>query len=198
VFLAGGAAVAAVLLAGGLLGDRVPPLDAWILANLSAVPGGDLAGLATAVSGVGTLVVLAVLLTAFGQTLLRERRGAVGSAARHLVLLVGCATPILLQGVFQRPGPPLVATDWTYPSGHAVVVTAAALSTVVLSRTLSRRWRIPLVSTAVGAVLVVSASRVLLGEHYLVDAVAAMAVTVGVGLLVATALRLWPAPGGRA
>ena len=100
--------------------------------------------------------------------------------------------------MFQRPGPPVTATDWTYPSGHAVVVTAAALTTVLMSRMLSRSWRVLVVSTAVGAVPLVSASRVLSGEHYLVDVVAAVAVTVGVGLLVAAVLRLWPARSGSA
>ncbi|MBF9132354.1 phosphatase PAP2 family protein [Plantactinospora sp. S1510] len=197
VIVAGTTAVAAVLLAGGLMHDRVPPLDAWILANLYAPADGGLAGLATVVSGAGTLATLAMLLIAFGQLVVRGRRRAVGYAIRHLVLLVGCLTPMLLQAVFQRPGPPVVATDWTYPSGHAVVVTAAALTTVLVSRPLSRGWRVPTAATAVTAVLLVAASRVLLGEHYLIDVVAAVLVTVGVGLLLAAALRLWPASRGR-
>ncbi|MFC6016050.1 phosphatase PAP2 family protein [Plantactinospora solaniradicis] len=192
VIVAGMAAVAAVMVAGGLIRDRVPPLDAWILTNLYAPADGDLAGLATVASGAGTLAALAMLLIALGQLVLRGRRRAVGYATRHLVLLVGCLTPMLLQAVFQRPGPPVAATDWTYPSGHAVVVTAAALTTVLVSRPLTRGWRVPMATTAVTAVLLVSASRVLLGEHYLVDVVAAVVVTVGVGLLLAAALRLWP------
>ncbi|MEE6263062.1 phosphatase PAP2 family protein [Plantactinospora sonchi] len=191
--LTGAAALATVSLVGVLLGDDVPPLDAWLLHHLYAGPGAATAAVATAISGAGTLAALALLLVVTGRLLWRERRRAVGSIARHLVLLAGSATTLLLQVVFQRPGPPVAAADWTYPSGHAVVVTAAALTAVLLAWPLSTRWRRPVLTIGVGAVLLVSASRVLLGEHYLIDVVAAVTATAGVGLLLATVLRLWPA-----
>ncbi|MBE1491340.1 hypothetical protein H4W31_006978 [Plantactinospora soyae] len=72
VIVPGLIAVAAVMLAGGLLRDRVPPLDAWILAHLSAPADGTLAGLATVVSGAGTLAALVTLLIAFGQAASRS------------------------------------------------------------------------------------------------------------------------------
>lgn len=192
VLLTGATALAAVSLAGVLLGDDVPPLDAWLLAHLYAEPGAPVAAVATIVSGVGTLAALALLLVATGRLLWRDRRRAAGPLARHLLLLLGSAGALLLQVVFQRPGPPVTAADWTYPSGHAVV-TAAALTAVLLAWPLGPGWRRPVLTVAVGAVLLVSASRVLLGEHYLIDVVAAVTATAGVGLLLATMLRLWPA-----
>ncbi|MEO3748201.1 phosphatase PAP2 family protein [Plantactinospora sp. B5E13] len=193
VLLGGAAGPATVSLVGVLLGDDVPPLDAWLLSHLYADPGVPVAAVATVVSGVGTLAALALLLVVAGRLLWRDRRRAAGPLARHLLLLLGSASALLLQVVFQRPGPPVAAADWTYPSGHAVVVTAAALTAVLLAWRLGPGWRRPVLTVAVGAVLLVSASRVLLGEHYLIDVVAAVTATTGVGLLLASVLRLWPA-----
>jgi membrane-associated phospholipid phosphatase len=103
-----------------------------------------------------------------------------------------------LQTVFQRSGPPVKADDWTYPSGHAVFVVAFALTAVLISRSAK------VLALISGLVVLVSASRLVLGEHYLVDVVAGIAATTGIGLLAAAALRIpvigrtpYPAAGRR-
>ena len=58
-------------------------------------------------------------------------------------------------------------------------------------------WLIVLLTALIGAfavVALVAASRIVLAEHWLIDAAAAVAGAIGVGLLGAAALRLTTAP----
>ena len=186
---AGVAGVVVVAVFGVVLRDRVPPLDAWMLREWYAEPGTGAARLATAASGVATLMSLVVLVAAAAA---QWRSGASAGRVRcrYLALLGACCATLLSQAAFRRPGPPVVAQDWTYPSGHAVIVTSLAFTGVMLSWHLRSRWRVAITVAAVSAVLLASASRMLLGEHYLIDVVAAMVATTGVGLMAAAALRL--------
>jgi hypothetical protein len=59
---AGGLCLAAVGIAGVALGDRVPPLDSWIVGHPYSRPETTPAMIATVISGVGTMVGLALLL----------------------------------------------------------------------------------------------------------------------------------------
>ncbi|MGH3804307.1 MAG: phosphatase PAP2 family protein [Pseudonocardiaceae bacterium] len=183
--------VAAVLVTGVLLGESTPPLDTWMVDHWYVEPGTGHARIATVVSGVGTLAVISALVVALTALALQHKRPRLW--LRYLVLLTAGLATVLLQMVFQRAGPPVTAQDWTYPSGHVVIMTAVAF-TAVAAHAMTPSWSI--VVTAVGTlgVLAVAASRVTLGEHYFIDVVAAAVATVGVGLLATRALGL---PGRR-
>jgi membrane-associated phospholipid phosphatase len=177
--------VAAVALAGLLLGNRVPPVDRWLLSSVYTPLGDPISAIATAVSGVGTLIAVVAFLVSLG--FVWRRTHSVGVVLRHLAVLAAGMSVILAQLVFQRSGPPVTDQDWTYPSGHAVFLTAIAFTVVVAA---PMRWRRVVAMGAATAVALVAASRLVLGEHYLVDVVAAVLATVGVGVLAATAMRL--------
>jgi undecaprenyl-diphosphatase len=85
--------------------------------------------------------------------------------------------------------------DWTYPSGHVTVLTALAFTAFVISGQVGPRVRMAIAAGGIAALILVAAGRVISGEHYLLDVVAAFAAVVGVGLLAAVALRLHPIGG---
>lgn len=162
-----------------LLGDRVLPWDSWLLEEAYVRPGTTFSEVAVIVSGAGTMVTAAALLVALVLTAVRCRSAK--PLLLSVLLLVLCMTVVLLQVVYQRPGPSVSAQDWTYPSGHAVVITAAAVTTIAASRSLDSSWRTAIAILSVAGVLAVSASRVALGEHYLIDVVMGVMATVGRG-----------------
>lgn len=183
--------LAVALVAGVVLRDVTPPADAWLAANASNARGGVLAAVATAVSGVGTLLCLAAL-AAGAATVAVRRRGDRGArrVARVLVTVPLAASILLSQGLFLRPGPPQQPQAGTYPSGHVAVVTAIAFAAVLLYRELGRKWHRAAVAGAVTAVVLVAASRIVLAEHWLLDGAGAIVGALGIGLLTAAALRL--------
>ncbi|MFI0405914.1 phosphatase PAP2 family protein [Actinomadura sp. 3N508] len=185
----GGLCLAAMVTAGIALGDRVPPLDSWIVDHLYSRPETTAAVIATVISGAGTLAGLALLLAAAAG--LVWRRGA-RLLPRHGLLLVACLATVALQAAFRRPGPPVTSQDWTYPSGHVTVLAALAFTTFVISLELTAAWRATVLVGSVTTLAAVAASRVTLGEHYLVDVVAALFATVGAGLLAVAVLDLRP------
>ncbi|WP_158581669.1 phosphatase PAP2 family protein [Actinomadura spongiicola] len=192
--VAGGVCLTTMGVAGLALGDRVPPLDSWILGHLYSRPETTPATIATLVSGVGSLLVLALLLAAASTLLWRRRAQGVRLLPRHGVLLAACLATVALQAAFQRSGPPVTAQDWTYPSGHVTILGALAFTALMVSMELTARWRTTVLAVGVTTLVAVSASRVTLGEHYLIDVVGAVLATVGVGLLAAAALNLRPRP----
>lgn len=189
----GAASVAAVTSAGVVLRDAVPPADAWVLDHLYAAPGTTTAAVATVLSGIGTLLCLVVLVCGAAAVWWRRRGRAGGFLMRTLALGLLCGSVLLLQDLILRPGPPQQPQAGTYPSGHATVVTAAAFTAFVLCGWLGRTWRLATLITGGTAVLLVSASRVVLAEHWLIDVAAAVVATTGAGLLAAAVLRLGPA-----
>lgn len=191
--LIGCAWLAATVVTGALLRDRVPALDSWIGDHLYARSGTAAAQVATVISGAGSLVGLVALLGAAGAVAWRRRGAAAGLLLRSGLLMGACLATILLQLVFQRPGPAVAGQDWTYPSGHIVVLTAFGLTAIMVSRSLPPVWRSTVTGGVAVVIVLVSASRVALGEHYLVDVAAAVAATVGVGMLAAVLLGLLPA-----
>ncbi|URN09352.1 phosphatase PAP2 family protein [Actinomadura madurae] len=72
------------------------------------------------------------------------------------------------------------------------VLSALTFTAIVISMELSREWRVIVVVGSVVTLVAVSASRITLGEHYLVDVVAALFATIGVGLLAVAAMNLRP------
>ncbi|TMR04821.1 phosphatase PAP2 family protein [Actinomadura soli] len=189
---AGGLGLAAMVIAGIALDDRVPPLDTWIVAHLYSRPETAPAMIATVLSGAGTIAGLALLLAAASGLVRRRRARGARLLPRHGVLLVACLATVALQAAFRRPGPPVTSQDWTYPSGHVTVLAALVFTAFVISLELTAAWRVTVLAGGVTTLAAVSASRVTLGEHYLVDVVAALLATIGAGLLAVAALNLRP------
>jgi membrane-associated phospholipid phosphatase len=194
--LAGLVGVEAVVLVGLLLRGVTPPADAWIVHHLYAAPGSPVAAVATAVSGVGTLVGLAALLVGAVLVWWRGRARSVGLLLRVLVVTVASGSVLLLQNLILRPGPPQQPQLGTYPSGHATVMTALVLAGVLLYGTLGTAWRRGALIGGGAAIVLVSASRMVLAEHWLIDIMAAIVATTCVGLVAAAALRLHPTGPG--
>ncbi len=182
--LVGGAAAIAIAAAlGVVVRDRWSPLDTWFVREfrLPVEPRAI-----EALAGAGVLLAVAGLVLAVASAL---RLPAVRARLwRHAVLLAACAAVAGTQALFQRPGPPGAGQDWTYPSGHAVVVTAVAVTAVALCRRAAPPWaRAVLVAEAL-AVAVTTASRVVLGEHFPTDVLGAVVGVVGVALVVTALL----------
>ncbi|WP_285697076.1 phosphatase PAP2 family protein [Actinomadura sp. NBRC 104412] len=196
VALVGGLSLAAIWIAGIALGDRVPPLDSWIVGHLYSRPRTVPSAIAAVVSGAGTVIALALLLATVSDLLRRRRAQGARLLARHAALLTACLATMALQAVFQRPGPPVTAQDWTYPSGHVTLLTALAFTAFMISRELTAAWRATVLVASTATLVAVSAGRVTLGEHYLLDVVAAVLATLGVGLITVAVLNLTrnPAP----
>ena len=134
----------------------------------------------------GDPVTLLLLVTA--GYLLADHLGVPSTrmAAAFALALGGLALTLALKHGFALPRPPGAGTDgFGFPSGHAIGATVVYGGLARLVAPDDRR------ATGVAAALVVlvAASRVLVGVHYLVDVV--VGVAVGVGYL-AVAVRLGP------
>lgn len=171
---------------GLLVRARPPGLDAWAVDQLFVAEDSGLGRFATAISGVGTIAAVALLAAVLvaARTRLRPL-----DLLKYAAILVAALVPMAAQYVFQREGPPQ-QPDWTYPSGHATVVTAL----VLLAFLAARRARTAVLLTGVGALLAVGVSRIALAEHYPTDLLGGVLGSVGLGLLVAAALRVSPRP----
>jgi undecaprenyl-diphosphatase len=94
----------------------------------------------------------------------------------------------LFKNFFERPRPPVEAqeihisqeTDFAYPSGHASIVTAGALTLMILFR--SEKELILSIVLACEAALV-CISRIYLGDHYLFDVIGGILLGAGISLL---------------
>ncbi|MEU4764560.1 phosphatase PAP2 family protein [Actinosynnema sp. NPDC023794] len=111
--------------------------------------------------------------------------------ARCAVLLAACWSTLFARYAYQRVRP-IEFPKWAYPSGHVTAVTAVAFTGVVLCAWLARRHLRLAVVLGCAAVALTAASRVVLEMHWFTDTVGAVLAVVGVGLVVAHALRLVP------
>ncbi|ADD41101.1 phosphatase PAP2 family protein [Stackebrandtia nassauensis] len=189
------AAVTTSILIGLLLRDVVPPADAWIIDHWYAAPDSLITTIATATSGVGTLLALAAVPAAAITLLIRRRaqgKPHLSLLARGLLLIPICGSVLAIQQLVMRPGPPMQPEASTYPSGHATIATAALFTAAVLFWLADPRWGRLAASTGAVAVLAVSASRVVLAEHWLLDVAGAITATAGIGLLAIAVLRIVP------
>jgi undecaprenyl-diphosphatase len=181
--LVGGAAgIAAMAVLGAVVRDRWSPLDTWVLRDARLPADAPLIGAVEAAAGVAVLLAAAGLVFAVVATLRRHAAGR--ELWRHAVLLAACAAVAATQVLFQRSGPPGAGQDWTYPSGHATAVTAVAVTAIVLCHRAAPRWVLPVLVVEALVVVVTTASRVVLGEHFPTDVLGAVAGVVGVGLVV--------------
>ncbi|MCH4084557.1 MAG: phosphatase PAP2 family protein [Olsenella sp.] len=101
-----------------------------------------------------------------------------GRVLLNLIALGGaCALNVVLKAAFCRPRPEafmLVAeSGYSFPSGHAMVcTTVAALAWLASRPRLGARGRAILAAVCTASVVLVCASRVYLGAHYLSDVAA--------------------------
>jgi diacylglycerol kinase family enzyme/membrane-associated phospholipid phosphatase len=120
-------------------------------------------------------VVVAGLVAALALAVKGYRRAAIWAA---IVLGVARVGYYGLKQLLERPRPhwdePITTVGgWSFPSGHATEITAAAGVAVVLAAMLIRRrgLRRFLIALSVGVALLVGADRVFLGVHYTSDVV---------------------------
>lgn len=180
-------AVTAVL--GVVMRDRLSHLDSWALRDLHVTATSPLGQAVTAVSGAAVLVCAATLVVV-AVAAWRRNPSRRGTIARYSLLLLACAAIVLTQQLFQRPGPPVVATDWTYPSGHATIATGLAFTAIAMALTMIPSWSRAVMWATSAAVVLTLASRVALGEHYVTDVLGALSGVTGIGLITIVVLRL--------
>jgi membrane-associated phospholipid phosphatase len=189
LLVGGGAAICAAAVLGVTVRDRWSPLDTWFVREFRLPVD---APVIEAAAGAGVLLAVAGLVLAVAAAL---RRPAVRARLwQHAVLLAACSAVAGAQVLFQRPGPPGAGQDWTYPSGHAAVITAVAVTAVVLCRRSAPAWARAMLLVEVLAVAVTTASRVALGEHFPTDVVGAMVAVLGVGLVVTALIDIRERP----
>lgn len=94
----------------------------------------------------------------------------------------------LFKNFFERPRPPMETqeihifqeTDFAYPSGHASIVTAGALTLIILYR---REKELILSIILACEAALVCISRIYLGDHYLFDVIGGILLGAGISLL---------------
>jgi undecaprenyl-diphosphatase len=94
----------------------------------------------------------------------------------------------LFKNFFERPRPPVETqeihifqeTDFAYPSGHASIVTAGALTLLILYR---REKELILSIILACEATLVCISRIYLGDHYLFDVIGGILLGAGISLL---------------
>lgn len=95
---------------------------------------------------------------------------------------LGMLLNVLMKYSFQRvrpsfENPLLVAWSYSFPSGHVAGATLfyGVMAAMLVARIEAWRWRVMIVLTAVGLVMLVALTRMYLGVHYLSDVLAAFA-----------------------
>lgn len=187
-------------IANGVRDQEVFVLDTWATPFLHGIASPGLDWLMTALTTMGSSIVLIPLFAVFAAgLLLRKRYGA----ALFLGIASGGAVVIdaTMKLIFERPRPMLdyakVLPDYSFPSGHSmngvVVYTTFAL---ILWSIFGRR--IGLTAVAIAAVLAfgIGVSRIYLGYHYLTDVLGGWLAGIVWLLIVGAAFRarpkLWP------
>ncbi len=187
------AAIATIALSGGSAG-----LDVAINEMLAARRTPALTGFFEAYTGLGQWLAIAAAGVAVvaGLTATSRRRAAAFLAA---ALVTALALNPLLKLAFGRIRPPvedaaLHVSGLAFPSGHSLASATLALAIAVVAW--PTRWRLP-ASVLVGIFAVVmGASRLYLGVHWLTDVLGAWALAVVI--VAAAALLLPPRPDAMA
>nr|WP_198151218.1 phosphatase PAP2 family protein [Kibdelosporangium sp. MJ126-NF4] len=172
-------------------------MDRWIVNGIQIVPGSVPHRLSLVMSTVGVIAGFAVLVAVAVRAWWRKPyRGM--DVLWCAVLLLACALVAALQYAFRRPGPPGQPDGFSYPSGHASIAGAVAVTSVVIAAVFVRSWLRTIVVLQCTAVLVTMAARVALAEHFLSDVVGAALGVCAIGLLGTSAVKRWWADDGRA
>ncbi|MFJ3175389.1 phosphatase PAP2 family protein, partial [Streptomyces roseus] len=127
----------------------------------------------------GLTLFAVLMLAAWWQARRTQSPSAVTALAVPLITLAGFAADLLLKLVVRedRPCQSLHVTvletcpapgDWSFPSNHAAIASAAAIALLFVSRRLG--------TIALIAALLMAASRVWVGVHYPHDALAGLAI----------------------
>ena len=132
------------------------------------------------ITWLGSLAVLLPLTAITALALLRLRRRPEAVFLVMAVLGASALSHLVKLGVM-RPRPDLfpvwtsMPADWSYPSAHAMQITALAVAVffIIRQRRLQLpRWIIPLAIPLGGIVLLVGASRIYLQVHFPTDVIA--------------------------
>jgi undecaprenyl-diphosphatase len=174
----GAAAAGALLFLIALVGWRSGALAPWDAAAAGALgrssgPAHDAAGVLATVGGTAVVAIVIVLAAAW----LAWRRRWWGAARVVVLPAAGEAFVILVKELARRPRPPNpLETDFSFPSGHAT--DAAIFACLLAWYALGRGRRAPVVVflllVASTWAVVVAASRLVLGVHYLTDVLAGL------------------------
>jgi undecaprenyl-diphosphatase len=194
------ALIASLIVLGSIAEDvraqEVFALDAWATPFLHGIASPGLDALMTALTDIGSILVIPPAFVIAVAWLLWKRR--TGGA---LFLGVASGGSLLLQGTmklfFARPRPQLpwarVLPDYSFPSGHTMnaVIFYSALALVLWS--LFGR-RVGLIALAIAAALAlgVGVSRIYLGYHYLTDVIGGLLAGIAWLLVVGAAFRAGP------
>jgi undecaprenyl-diphosphatase len=149
-----------------------------------------------ALTFLGSTPVLAGILVAFGVLVWTSRRDVIGALVPVVALVVTVLAKNAAKALIERPRPsPLLAigsnTGFAFPSGHAADSLAAfALVALIASADRSLRAKRIIWSCAVVVILVVGASRVYLGSHWLTDVLGGWALALAIVSMLAGAFLL--------
>ena len=180
--LASSSAAFVVVAASVLFWERADRLDVRAVNWVQKTVPDTLVEMMQVVTYAGSAVVLGPMVILAG-VLFFGRRGRRGAAIFVVAAFAG--SQILSQGLkvlFQRGRPeledPIVQlTTYAFPSGHSFGATATygALALVLASAAAKRRSRTVVLAIAGTLIVVVGASRVILGRHYTLDVLAGIA-----------------------
>jgi undecaprenyl-diphosphatase len=173
-----------------------PSVESWVIGHRTA----SLTSIARTVTWLGSSALVIPALVVIGAILLAVRRHRRPAAALIVAAVGAIALYDLVKPLVARPRPPM--SVWighfhgaSFPSGHATLTLAFyGMLAIVLS--LGRPPRVWLVATAGAALvtLVVGASRVYLGAHWLSDVLSGYALGAAWTALVAAIGLLMIAP----
>jgi undecaprenyl-diphosphatase len=152
-------------------------VDRAVADAVYARPGTALRTAATAVTFFGSSLVVPVLALGVAALTWRHFRDVLLSAFCPLAVASAVIAERALKSVVARDRPATAALahelDFSYPSGHVTAATALAIASILLVLVARPRRRRALVTLAVAYALLVAASRLVLGVHYLSDVVGA-------------------------
>jgi undecaprenyl-diphosphatase len=186
----------ALMVVGGFsflaLGDAVlnnpnPRIDRWAASVAAELRREPFVGIARVVTEIGSSPVTAALTLATA-IFAAARRRWIESAALVVGWLLVFAAVNFTKFAYDRERPPAGLVDTfnaAFPSGHtAYAVSLVACATVLVRAGVGWATRIAAVTVAVIGVVVVGATRVYLGAHYLTDVLGGAALAVALWSLV--------------